>query len=124
MANVLIIDDEPSQIARIKNIVRITGNYPVVAHSAKQGLGMYNKYHPDMVLTVSTLPDGDGLDIIRLIRGIDKDTPIIMLADYMSQNRNIMNAAMELGANQTLENTSAYQFVAKSILNNLKEPAK
>jgi hypothetical protein len=41
------------------------------------------------------------------------------MTDHFEQNRTLQIAAMELGATQTLDKPSAYQFIAKSILNNL-----
>jgi two-component system KDP operon response regulator KdpE len=79
MTRVLVVDDEP-QILRALSITLKARAYDVlVAVNGKQALAVAAQSSPDIVVLDLGLPDLDGIDVIRGLRGWSK-VPIIVLS--------------------------------------------
>ena len=93
---ILIIEDE----ANIRNVVRtiLTANgYQVFeAENAADGRSMFGSYSPDLIILDLGLPDGDGLDYIKLIRS-EFAVPIIVLSARTDELDKV--EALDSGAN-------------------------
>jgi diguanylate cyclase (GGDEF)-like protein/PAS domain S-box-containing protein len=96
--NILIVDDsEPDQFAHLR-VLRETGYVITTAQTIATAVAMATKNLMDVVLLDYNLPDGNGLDFIRLMNERkSEDMPcIIMLTG--SGNEAIAVAAMKAGA--------------------------
>jgi len=79
VTRVLVVDDEP-QILRALSIMLKARSYDVVvATNGKQALAAAAQSSPDIVVLDLGLPDLDGLDVIRGLRGWSK-VPIVVLS--------------------------------------------
>jgi two-component system KDP operon response regulator KdpE len=79
VTRVLVVDDEP-QILRALSITLKARSYDVVvATTGKQALAVAAQSAPDIVVLDLGLPDLDGIDVIRGLRGWSK-VPIIVLS--------------------------------------------
>jgi two-component system KDP operon response regulator KdpE len=79
VTRVLVVDDEP-QILRALSITLKARSYDVVvATNGKQALSVAAQSSPDIVVLDLGLPDLDGLDVIRGLRGWSK-VPIVVLS--------------------------------------------
>jgi two-component system KDP operon response regulator KdpE len=79
MTRVLVVDDEP-QILRALSITLRARSYDVlVATNGKQALSVAAQSSPDIVVLDLGLPDLDGIDVIRGLRGWSK-VPIVVLS--------------------------------------------
>lgn len=77
--NILIVDDAAFMRMMIKDILTKNG-YNVVAE-AENGLKAIDKYNetkPDLVLMDITMPEMDGLQALKKIKGADAGAKIIM----------------------------------------------
>ena len=77
--NILIVDDAAFMRMMIKDILTKNG-YNVVAE-AENGLKAIDKYNetkPDLVLMDITMPEMDGLQALKKIKGADANAKIIM----------------------------------------------
>jgi CheY-like chemotaxis protein len=96
---VLCIEDNASNIQLIQDILEQCDDVHVLtASDGKTGLEMVHRRRPDVVLLDINLPDIDGGDVLRAIRGDAQveDTPVIVLtADATERQRTRMK---ELGA--------------------------
>lgn len=76
---VLIAEDE-STLARILKDTLETMEFEVVlAADGKEGLTMFRKHKPDILVCDVMMPLMSGFDMVRQIRLTDKTTPILML---------------------------------------------
>ncbi len=66
------------------------------AATVSQGLAMYDKHRPDVVVTDLQLPDGTGLDIVRSIRQVDDKAGLVVLTMHSGDEH--VFQAMEAGA--------------------------
>jgi two-component system, OmpR family, KDP operon response regulator KdpE len=79
MTTVLVVDDEP-QILRALRVNLAARSYDVVtASSGRQALDAAARHHPDLVVLDLGLPDMDGVEVIRGLRGWTT-VPIIILS--------------------------------------------
>jgi len=79
MTRVLVVDDEPQILRALSITLKARAYDVVVAVNGKQALGMAAQSSPDIVVLDLGLPDLDGLDVIRGLRGWSK-VPIIVLS--------------------------------------------
>jgi two-component system KDP operon response regulator KdpE len=77
--NILVIEDEESLIRVLEPTLSATGSAVTVARSGSKGLQALAQQDFDLVLCDLGLPDMDGEDLIKAIRG-DTDVPIIVLS--------------------------------------------
>ena len=68
---------------------------PVVAGTVAEGLELFEKRSPDLVLLDVMLPDGDGRDVLRTIRETSR-TPVVMLTARGEEMDRVLG--LELGA--------------------------
>jgi len=79
MTRVLVVDDEPQILRALSITLRARSYDVVVATSGKQALAAAAASSPDIVVLDLGLPDLDGLDVIRGLRGWSK-VPIVVLS--------------------------------------------
>jgi two-component system, OmpR family, KDP operon response regulator KdpE len=94
-ALILIVEDDP-QIRRFLRATLTAEGYSYhEAFTADEGIQQANARRPDLILLDLGLPDHDGLDVIRQVRG-DSQTPIVVLSARGQEKDKI--AALDLGA--------------------------
>lgn len=79
---VLIIDDESELRNLIKRLLELEGYFILTAGSAAEGLEMIKNNEIDIVVSDVRLPDGNGLDLIPLIKKQLPFSEIIILTAY------------------------------------------
>jgi two-component system, NtrC family, response regulator AtoC len=77
MARVLLVDDEPSVRAALKELVQGRGWEPLVARSGAEALELVDR--ADAVVTDFAMPEMDGLELLRAVRERDESLPVILL---------------------------------------------
>jgi DNA-binding NtrC family response regulator len=92
---VLLIDDEPRVRASLKMVLEPSYEISQAA-DAEEGLDLFRKEGPDLVLLDVILPGTDGLAILETLRSESKLTPVIMLTGTKSVKTAV--DAMKLGA--------------------------
>jgi len=92
---ILVIDDEPP----IRKLLRMglnTQGYDVLeAPSGKSGLELLSQ-NPDLIILDLGLPDVDGLELLRTIRGRKEGVPIVVLSSRGDEAGKVQ--ALDLGA--------------------------
>ncbi|HTW18797.1 MAG TPA: response regulator [Mycobacteriales bacterium] len=79
MTTVLVVDDEP-QILRALRVNLAARDYDVVtASNGRQALDAAAHHHPDLIVLDLGLPDIDGVEVVRGVRGWTT-VPIIILS--------------------------------------------
>ena len=78
----LIVDDEEG----IRNVLKISledAGYTVhTAGGVEEALGLFNALHPGIILTDIKMPGQTGLDLLRRVKELDRDTEVIMLTGH------------------------------------------
>src|SRR6266508_1289040 len=83
MARVLLADDEPSVRAALKERVQGRGWEPLVARSGAEALALVDR--ADAVVTDFSMPDMDGMELLRAVHERDESLPVILLTAHGSE---------------------------------------
>lgn len=95
MANILIVDDEPSVCEFIQ--IGLDSHYSVrVAHDAREALQLFRQEYPDLVLLDILLPEISGIDCLRQFVQERPTTKVVMLTAVNSVKTAV--EAMRIGA--------------------------
>ena len=89
---ILIVDDAAFMRMMIKNIITKNG-YEVIgeAENGQVAVELYKQHKPDLVTMDITMPEMNGIEGVKAIRGIDPDASIIMCS-AMGQQTMVMEA--------------------------------
>ena len=92
MARVLIVDDAAFMRMMIKDILE-KNSYEIVgeANNGLVAVDLYKKEKPDVVTMDITMPDMDGIEAVKAIKGFDPSAKIIMCS-AMGQQTMVMDA--------------------------------
>ncbi len=75
---ILVIEDSRVCMALIKAFFRNTGTLLLMAESGKEGWSILMDHKVDLVITDLRLPDMDGIDLVRRIKKLDPDIPVLV----------------------------------------------
>jgi two-component system KDP operon response regulator KdpE len=95
----LLIEDEPQMRRFLRTALGAQDYRLVEATSAREGLALAASRNPDVILLDLGLPDRDGLDVTRELRGWSA-VPIIVLSARGREQDKV--AALDLGADDYL----------------------
>ncbi|RMF90844.1 MAG: response regulator [Methanobacteriota archaeon] len=81
MAKILVVDDDPKIIFLAKKILKSSGHSVIGASGGKEGIKKLKSARPDLVLLDIMMPDMDGWETLRMIRGSKgfEEVPVAML---------------------------------------------
>jgi DNA-binding response OmpR family regulator len=80
MSKILVLDDEPSILLMIKKMLEKAGYEVIVASNGKEGMKLFDKEKPDMVITDIIMPEKEGLETIFELRRMHPDLKIIAIS--------------------------------------------
>ncbi|MED1722800.1 response regulator transcription factor [Brevibacillus parabrevis] len=91
---VLIIDDEEDILKLIQTVLKKEGIEHVwTSTTAKDGLAQFQEKKPDLVLLDIMLPDGEGYEVCKQIRGFSK-VPILFISAKTEEIDKILGFAI------------------------------
>jgi two-component system, OmpR family, KDP operon response regulator KdpE len=91
----LIIDDEPQIRVVLRALLKSEQFRVIEADTAGRGISEAQSHKPDLIILELGLPDRDGLQVIRAVRGWSQ-VPIIVLSARVSEAAKV--AALKAGA--------------------------
>ena len=95
---ILVVDDDRSIVKVVRGYLEQAGFEVLAAYDGESALHMLRSERPDLLVLDLMLPDRDGWEITRIIRGDNSlgQTPIIMLTARVEDTDKIIG--LELGA--------------------------
>jgi CheY-like chemotaxis protein len=107
MARILVIDDQPSVSAAIRALLEHEGHTVVVAECGHNAVSAIEAFSFDVVMVDIIMPELDGLDTIKILRGNAPNVPIIAMSGYAfhggSSDLDFFGVASKLGATCCLQ---------------------
>jgi DNA-binding response OmpR family regulator len=97
---ILIVDDEPAVRAFLEQALSEDGYYVTAVGTARQCLRALSDGEFQVVVLDLSLPDGDGLEVVRQIRGEHPDLSILAISGFMVGD--MSSIALAAGASATL----------------------
>jgi CheY-like chemotaxis protein len=87
---IMVIDDDPDFLTAMRLVIEASGYIMVEAKSAEQGLKIYKKTNPDLVLVDLMMEEIDsGTTFVKELRLIGNKAPVYLLSaagDEMADN--------------------------------------
>jgi len=103
MEKVLVIDDDSLVRDNIVRILERQGYQVLVASDGVRGLRMFRSEQPDLVITDVIMPEKDGIETIREIRGDCPDAKIIAISGGgRIGNVDFLKVAEKVGASEII----------------------
>jgi len=99
-ASILIVDDDKNICEILSLLVKKEGLKTLVAHEGDTALKIIRSKMPDIVLLDIKMPGMDGIEVLKQVKELDENLPIVMITAYA----NIQGAvdAIRLGAHDYL----------------------
>jgi DNA-binding NtrC family response regulator len=95
MANILAVDDDETIREWLHVMLRRKGHHVITASESQQGIECFRRERPHVTILDFGMPDMDGLAVLREIRAVDPQAPVIILTGARSDERE--KHARELG---------------------------
>lgn len=98
--NILLVEDEVSLAMIVKDALEEEGYEVAIARDGLEGLEQYFREHPALIIADVMMPEVDGFEMIRRIRRMDKEVPVLFLSARSSVDDIVFGFG--LGANDYL----------------------
>jgi len=92
---ILVVDDEPKIVALARDYLEHAGFSVRIAHDGRSALAAARGERPDLIVLDLGLPEIDGLDVARTLRG-ESSVPIVMLTGRSDESDKLVG--LEIGA--------------------------
>ncbi len=79
MIKILIVDDDQMNCDLLQTVFMRHGYQVITTTSSREGLNLFRKYAPRITLLDLRMPEMDGLTVLKEIRAIDPEAPVIIL---------------------------------------------
>lgn len=121
MARVLVVDDEIGVRELLREILEDSGYRVTTASSAAEAHRSLKADRPDVVLLDLSLPDADGLSLIRSWSSSGRlAAPVVVLSGYATIDNAV--EATRMGASDFLEKPIALQKLLAAVKRAISEP--
>jgi CheY-like chemotaxis protein len=96
LAMIVVIDDHPVTLHAVATLLRLHGHDVRTAPSGHAAIKLLSIIRPNLIILDLCMPDMDGLDVLRGIRGsrVYHDTPVIIF----TASSTLATEATRLGA--------------------------
>lgn len=114
---ILVVDDEEGIRETLSEILEDENYDVIIASSGEEALEIFKKELPDLVFLDIWLPGIDGIETLKEMKSLKKDTPVIMISGHGSIELAVK--AMQIGACDFIEKPFSIDRVVVSSKNAL-----
>lgn len=82
MRKILVIDDEKPTLSMFQMFLKVYGFTVYTAENGEQGLKIFQKENPSIVITDIKMPGMDGLEVLKKIKEISPATEVIIITGH------------------------------------------
>jgi two-component system, NtrC family, sensor kinase len=82
MSKILVVEDEESVRLLLKVSLTYKGYEVLLAEDGETGVQVFEKHRPPIVITDIKMPGMDGIEVLKKIRAIDRDTRVIVVTGH------------------------------------------
>ena len=116
---VLIVDDESSIVFSLSEAMRDAGYKVITGTTGEEAIREVKESSPDIVLLDMKLPDIDGLKVLKQIKDMDQNTPVIMMSAYVDIPTAVN--ATKIGAHSFVEKPLNVEKIKMDVQNTLEK---
>ncbi len=77
---ILVIEDEDYARECISDFLELVGFSAVQAKNGREGVELFGKHEPSVVITDIRMPEMDGFDILKFVQAYSAETPVIVIS--------------------------------------------
>lgn len=104
MARILVVDDDGAIRGAICRVLTLEGFEVAEAINGREAISMYRDHPVDLVITDIWMPDKDGLEVIRELRKISPELPVIAMSGGSRRGQiDFLHHAEAFGACEVLQ---------------------
>ena len=115
---ILIVDDDQSSLNSLNFIFKKQKLNVFTAQNGKEALEILKKEKIDIVLTDYMMPDINGFELLKIVKGLNKDISVIMVTAYGTIEKAV--EALKEGASDFIVKPLNRATVIKAVNNALK----
>jgi CheY-like chemotaxis protein len=106
---VLVVDDDRRMVKTICDILKVKGYETAEAYTGEAAVEKVRSDQPDCVLMDIKMPGINGVEALRMIKGICPDLPVVLMSAYTTEEQ--VAEAKQLGADTVLTKPVDLQMV-------------
>ncbi|MBL7119587.1 MAG: response regulator [Dehalococcoidia bacterium] len=84
---ILMVDDDRQMGRTLVDILKLNGYQAKAAYSAREALAKVKRVRLDCILTDVKMPEMNGVDLIRAIKAMQPDLPVVLMTAYSTDKR-------------------------------------
>lgn len=110
----LIVDDEVGDVEVLETFLKQNGHEILRSYTAQEGLKLFTVHQPDVVFLDIMLPDKNGISLLKEMKTIDKEIPVVMITGFRDAEKVV--GAFREGAFDCLLKPFNYDYLKNEIL--------
>lgn len=114
---ILIVDDEEGIRETLSEILEDEGYQVIMASTGEEAINIFQREIPDLVFLDIWLPGMDGIEVLRVIKNLKREVPVIMISGHGTIELAVK--AMQIGARDFIEKPLSLDRVVISAKNAL-----
>jgi DNA-binding response OmpR family regulator len=84
---VLVVDDEENMLALLKRVLGKAGYRVSCANEGNGALKLASEHCFHLAIVDVSMPGMDGIEVLRRLKGIDRELPVIMISAFASWDK-------------------------------------
>jgi DNA-binding response OmpR family regulator len=81
---ILVVDDEENMLALLKRVLGKVGYRVCCAGGGQEALELASRRHFHAAIVDVSMPDMNGIEVLRRLKAVDRQLPVIMISAYAS----------------------------------------
>ena len=112
---ILVVEDNADARELLVCALELEGFAAISANDGRRAIEVAKAEAPELIITDINMPEMDGIQMIRIMRGLSdlKDVPILVISAYQS---GIIREAIEAGATASMKKPLEFQELIKLIV--------
>ena len=123
MARILLIDDEATVRATLRDMLEEAGHEVLEAGDGDEGLAVLDANTADAVITDLIMPQKEGIETIREVRARFPTMKILAISGGSAGHMDYLEFAQKLGADKVLSKPLDFDELAQTVSALLAAPA-